>query len=440
MAFAPVYSGLVSYSRPGEYTGLLASSWTASGDFRTWEFQLREGLRFETGEEITADDVVAAWRRLARLMAARGSQGSVLQELDGYDGFARGKGELRGLAARNGAVRLSFQSPVPRLLAALSETMFSVVSPSCFDAATGAWKCARRAVSSGPYRVARWDDGLFELELRDDFPEQFRHPRPLRRVQYKASWRPERPDIAFSSSNRRPSSPGYSFHGGMESGVSYVRCASWRVPGSACHGRDRRARLREEFYAALAERGFRPARSFFALLIPGVREFAPEPRSGAPAGQAGALRADRFPGGYAFADACNGAVEEAAGRVGRAFTSVTLSEADWDAAQDPSRPRPAADIVYGATEVTADQSASSVRYMFVSREGARLPDPTGRIVRTLGREPLDFQAVNALLWDDAVIWPIEHFAWGTWATSEFDRSQLNTAIPSPRIHWVGWKD
>lgn len=426
MAFAPVYSGLVGYFRPGEYTGILASSWSASGDFKRWEFRIRKGMRFETGEEISAQDVVSGWRRLQRSMAARGSRGTFLQELS-------------GLSAEGDAVVLTFARPFPRLLAALSETMYAVVPPSCYDPRTGAWLCAKSAVSSGPYRVARWDDDVFELELRDDFPAEFRHPRPLRRVQYKASWRPAVSDISFSSSNRPPPSPDHTFHGGMESGVSFVRCASWRVPGSACHGRGRRRRLREEFYAALAARGFRPARSFFPLIIPGVKEFPPADGETGERIDGVSVRVDRFEGTFPFALAANAAIAEGVGRAGGSFSAVSLSGPEWDKTRDDSWPKPAADVVFGATEITPDQSASSVKFMFVSHEGIRLPDPTGDIVRLLDRGPLDFQKVNALLWEDAVIWPIEHFAWGTWARSSFDRSQLNTAIPSPRIHWIGWK-
>src|ERR671918_1521062 len=41
----------------------LAESWTVSGDQRTYEFKLREGLRFHNGDPFTADDVKFSFQR-----------------------------------------------------------------------------------------------------------------------------------------------------------------------------------------------------------------------------------------------------------------------------------------------------------------------------------------------------------------------------------------
>jgi peptide/nickel transport system substrate-binding protein len=42
----------------------LAESWTYSDDLRQWTFRLRRGVKFHNGQEMTADDVVASFRRL----------------------------------------------------------------------------------------------------------------------------------------------------------------------------------------------------------------------------------------------------------------------------------------------------------------------------------------------------------------------------------------
>lgn len=440
MGLAPVYSGLVGYHSPGEFTGVLAETWSSSEDFKRWEFRLRRGLRYETGEEIVAADVVGSWLRLARKMADSGSEGTFLSDLEGFAEFSEGRGPLIGLKAEGDVVQLSFSRPVPRLLAPISETMFSVVSPRCYDAATGAWLCAGRAVSSGPYRVARWDEEVFEIALRDDFPDRFRHPRAFRRIQFKASWGSGNSDVAFGSSHSKPSSPAYTFHGGMESGVSFARCVSWNRPGSVCHRREDRRRLRDAFYRELLSRGFRPARSFLPLLIPGVEEAPLEAGPSTPVKGGGLVKVDRFGSRTPFAVACEESAAAAAVAVGAGFEKVDLGPQGADAMRDPDLPAYPADVVFYATEITPDQAASSVKYMFVSHEGIRLPDPTGRIRASFRDGPVDFQRVNALLWEDALVWPLEHFSWGTWAKPGFDRSLLNTAIPSPRLHWIGRKE
>ncbi|WP_372452586.1 ABC transporter substrate-binding protein [Pseudonocardia nigra] len=53
-----VYEGLVELDQEtGEIEPLLAESWTASEDGRTYDFTLREGVTFANGEPFTADDV-----------------------------------------------------------------------------------------------------------------------------------------------------------------------------------------------------------------------------------------------------------------------------------------------------------------------------------------------------------------------------------------------
>ncbi len=42
----------------------LAESWSYSGDLKRWTFRLRRGVKFHDGAEMTADDVVALYRRL----------------------------------------------------------------------------------------------------------------------------------------------------------------------------------------------------------------------------------------------------------------------------------------------------------------------------------------------------------------------------------------
>src|SRR3954462_4348294 len=43
----------------------LATAWTPNGDASVWTFRLREGVKFQTGATMGADDVVATFKRLA---------------------------------------------------------------------------------------------------------------------------------------------------------------------------------------------------------------------------------------------------------------------------------------------------------------------------------------------------------------------------------------
>ncbi|WP_430398805.1 ABC transporter substrate-binding protein [Ferrovibrio sp.] len=57
-----VYEGLLGYSADLKFVPALATSWKAL-DATTWEFKLRQGVKFHGGESFTADDVVFSVKR-----------------------------------------------------------------------------------------------------------------------------------------------------------------------------------------------------------------------------------------------------------------------------------------------------------------------------------------------------------------------------------------
>jgi peptide/nickel transport system substrate-binding protein len=57
--FDLVYGGLTTESPTGEYVGELAKEWKNSDDGLVWTFTLKDGIKFHTGEDFTADDM--AW-------------------------------------------------------------------------------------------------------------------------------------------------------------------------------------------------------------------------------------------------------------------------------------------------------------------------------------------------------------------------------------------
>jgi peptide/nickel transport system substrate-binding protein len=59
-----VYSGLVRFDANGRLQPDLATSWTTSGDLKKWTFQLRHDVKFHSGREMEAEDVVATVNRI----------------------------------------------------------------------------------------------------------------------------------------------------------------------------------------------------------------------------------------------------------------------------------------------------------------------------------------------------------------------------------------
>ena len=58
-----VFEGLVRLDESGEIVPALAESWEVSDDGLTWTFQVREGVKFHDGSDLTLDDIVAKFER-----------------------------------------------------------------------------------------------------------------------------------------------------------------------------------------------------------------------------------------------------------------------------------------------------------------------------------------------------------------------------------------
>ena len=63
-AWQLVYEGLVRASADGKIEPVLATRWTVDPAMTTYEFTLRDGVKFSDGSSMSADDVVASFQRL----------------------------------------------------------------------------------------------------------------------------------------------------------------------------------------------------------------------------------------------------------------------------------------------------------------------------------------------------------------------------------------
>lgn len=59
-----MYDTLIQGDHEGNYLPCLATEWSQSEDGLTWSFTLREGVKFQNGEDFTSADVVATYQRL----------------------------------------------------------------------------------------------------------------------------------------------------------------------------------------------------------------------------------------------------------------------------------------------------------------------------------------------------------------------------------------
>ena len=51
------YDTLFEYNSDGEVVGVLAEDWSMSEDGKTYTFQIKQGVKFSDGSDLTAEDV-----------------------------------------------------------------------------------------------------------------------------------------------------------------------------------------------------------------------------------------------------------------------------------------------------------------------------------------------------------------------------------------------
>src|SRR5262249_33320054 len=63
MVLYALHDALVKPMPKGQTTPSLAESWTASPDWKTYDFVLRNGIKFHNGDPVTAEDVKFSFER-----------------------------------------------------------------------------------------------------------------------------------------------------------------------------------------------------------------------------------------------------------------------------------------------------------------------------------------------------------------------------------------
>jgi len=149
-----VFEGLVRRTAETTFAPSLATAWKAIDD-RTWEFTLRQGVRFHDGTPFTAEDVIATFARVPKVPNSPASYEPYINYIERLEApdphrlIVRTREPFPTIVAYIGAVGI-----LPK---AVAET----ARKEDFD--TG-----RSAIGTGPYRVAEFVPGNRLVLLRND--------------------------------------------------------------------------------------------------------------------------------------------------------------------------------------------------------------------------------------------------------------------------------
>lgn len=144
-----------------------ATSWSANEDATEWTFEIREGVRFHDGSEMTVDDVVFSLNRFKHL------QGPFSWLLDGIS-IEAGDGNTVVLSTEETNVAVPFLVSYPKMAVVPADAVRDAGGTDAEDAVetddAEAWFEEQGSVGTGPYVIDLWSTtGQFELARFDDY-------------------------------------------------------------------------------------------------------------------------------------------------------------------------------------------------------------------------------------------------------------------------------
>ena len=151
-----MYQPLANYDGKGELHGVLATEWHSKKDNGVWEFKLREGVKFHSGKEMIADDVV--WS--ANYVMDKENSAS------GYGVLSRSVKDVK--AAGKYSVEFTLKNPDALFPALLEGLSVMTVIPAKSLAAKMVKIDAQPPPGTGPFKFDGWTPGQSTTMVRFD--------------------------------------------------------------------------------------------------------------------------------------------------------------------------------------------------------------------------------------------------------------------------------
>lgn len=153
-----IYDGLVQFDEALAIRPAIASSWKSSRDGLVWTFNLRRGVKFHNGREVTADDFVYSFSRILNPKVSS-EAAEVFLRVQGAKEFAQGRApNVRGLQALDRyTFKITLTESSTPFVTALAVGAAKVIPREAVEEMGKEF--GRRPIGTGPFRLKAWDQG-----------------------------------------------------------------------------------------------------------------------------------------------------------------------------------------------------------------------------------------------------------------------------------------
>jgi len=167
-----IFSGLVHLDSEARPLPDLAERWQISNDGQTYTFYLRQGLKFQDGKDVTAQDFKYSWERACLPETNSQTAATYLGDIIGVKDMLAGKTTaISGVKVIDDhTLRVTIDAPKVYFLAKLTYPTTFVLDRTNVESGRDWWM---KPSGTGPFRLAEWKKGdMLVLEPNDFYHNQ----------------------------------------------------------------------------------------------------------------------------------------------------------------------------------------------------------------------------------------------------------------------------
>jgi oligopeptide transport system substrate-binding protein len=163
-----IFDGLVQYDGTLSISPAIAESWKSSRNGLSWSFYLRKGVKFHTGREVTAEDVVYSFTRILD-PKVNSKVAEAFLNIRGAREFR--EGQARGVSGLRTADRYTVQVELTEASAPFVSNLASgyvkIVPREAIEERGSGF--GRNPVGTGPFKFVSWKEDEIVLEAHQGY-------------------------------------------------------------------------------------------------------------------------------------------------------------------------------------------------------------------------------------------------------------------------------